>query len=138
IAGGAVLLDFCVVFFIAMTELDAVTPADLGEVGVKALAIPIAGVMTVPVRCVITRCELWKLLFDERQVSLTRRGTQSQRACVEIRGSRGRHRPNQRLELVRTVGDARQDGHHVDAGLDSVLAKPRERAQARLGRRSAR
>ena len=72
VAGGVVLRGFGIVLIVTMTELDAVSLADLGEIRVQSFAIALAGVMTVSVRGRIARRELRKLLFYEREVALTR------------------------------------------------------------------
>ncbi len=79
-----------------------------------------------------------KLLLDERQVPHPRRRTQSQRTGVHVRRAALGHGLHESLERLRRVGDRGQHRHHVDARLDVRRAQARERAQARVGRGSAR
>src|SRR5579862_3602164 len=102
---------------------DAGAVAELLHDRPKPGAIALPDVGSVPERRSIARGQLRELGFDEREVATLRLGLKAKRARVDVGRAGGGDSTHQLRQVVRAIGDPREDGHDVDADIDPALAK---------------
>src|SRR5689334_12757985 len=100
-----------IVFLLVVAVVgDAVRRAESLEVGTQTLPVALADLMAARIGGAVARREMRELLLDEREVTLPRRRLKAKRARAEVRRIRRGDGAHERLEEVRSVGDARQYG----------------------------